>query len=78
MYSRGISQRQREVLTVLSQREQWSLGEIAPVLGVSHVAVSKIVVRLQQKGLIHCDKDYHDQRRVLVNLTRFGKAIVAS
>ena len=68
----GISSRQREVLTVLSQREQWSLGEIATAVGVSHVAITKIVDRLESKGLVKRDVDYTDRRRVLVNLTRAG------
>src|SRR5437588_7416544 len=68
----SISSRQREILIVLSQREQWSLGEIATAVGVSHVSITKIVDRLEHKGLVKRDVDYHDRRRVLVNLTRAG------
>ena len=68
----SISSRQHEILIVLSQREQWSLGEIATAVGVSHVAITKIVDRLEHKGLVKRDVDYHDRRRVLVNLTRAG------
>jgi DNA-binding MarR family transcriptional regulator len=71
-----ISSRQREILNVLSQREQWSLGEIATAVGVSHVAVAKIVDRLESKGLVKRDVDYADRRRVLVNVTRAGTAIL--
>ena len=72
----AISSRQREILNVLSQREQWSLGEIATAVGVSHVAVTKIVDRLESKGLVKRDVDYADRRRVLVNVTRAGTAIL--
>jgi DNA-binding MarR family transcriptional regulator len=72
----AISSRQREVLNVLSQREQWSLGEIATAVGVSHVAVAKIVDRLESKGLVKRDVDYADRRRVLVNVTRAGTAML--
>jgi DNA-binding MarR family transcriptional regulator len=71
-----ISSRQREFLIVLAQREQWSLGEIATAVGVSHVAVTKIVDRLESKGLVKRDVDYADRRRVLVNLTRAGTTIL--
>src|SRR5438128_11794519 len=71
-----ISSRQREILTVLSQREQWSLGEIATAVGVSHVAITKIVDRLENKGLVKRDVDYTDRRRVLVNLTRAGTTML--
>ena len=72
----GISSRQREILIVLSQREQWSLGEIATAVGVSHVAITKIVDRLENKGLVKRDVDYTDRRRVLVNLTRAGTTML--
>lgn len=72
----SISLRQREILIVLSQREQWSLGEIATAVGVSHVAITKIVDRLEHKGLVKRDVDYTDRRRVLVNLTRAGTTVL--
>jgi DNA-binding MarR family transcriptional regulator len=72
----SISSRQHEILIVLSQREQWSLGEIATAVGVSHVAITKIVDRLEHKGLVKRDVDYKDRRRVLVNLTRAGTTML--
>ena len=72
----SISSRQHEILIVLSQREQWSLGEIATAVGVSHVAIAKIVDRLEHKGLVKRDVDYNDRRRVLVNLTRAGTTML--
>jgi DNA-binding MarR family transcriptional regulator len=72
----SISSRQHEILIVLSQREQWSLGEIATAVGVSHVAITKMVDRLEHKGLVKRDVDYNDRRRVLVNLTRAGTTML--
>ncbi len=72
----SISSRQHEILIVLSQREQWSLGEIASAVGVSHVAITKMVDRLEHKGLVKRDVDYNDRRRVLVNLTRAGTTML--
>jgi DNA-binding MarR family transcriptional regulator len=72
----SISSRQHEILIVLSQREQWSLAEIATAVGVSHVAMTKMVDRLEHKGLVKRDVDYNDRRRVLVNLTRAGTTML--
>lgn len=72
-----ISPRQREVLIVLSQRDQWVASELAPTLGISHVAVSKLLTRLERIGVVKRDIDYEDRRRVLVSPTRFGKKLVS-
>lgn len=72
-----ISPRQREVLIVLSQREQWVASELVPVLGISHVAVSKLLVRLERMGVVKRNVDYEDRRRVLVSPARFGKKLAS-
>jgi DNA-binding MarR family transcriptional regulator len=69
----NISSRQREVLAVLAQREHWFVGELVSALGVSHTAVTKLLVRLERQCLIVRQEDNTDRRYVLVSLTRFGK-----
>jgi DNA-binding MarR family transcriptional regulator len=68
--------RQREVLTLVSQRHQVSIGELATLLGVSYVAVIKIVNRLERKQLVERVPDEWDRRRVFVNLTSAGWSIL--
>lgn len=68
--------RQREVLTLVSQRHQVSIGELASLLGVSYVAVIKIVNRLERKQLVERVPDEWDRRRVFVNLTSAGWSIL--
>jgi DNA-binding MarR family transcriptional regulator len=68
--------RQKEVLTVVSQHHQVSIGELASLLGVSYVAVIKIVNRLERKQLVERVPDEWDRRRVFVNLTSAGWSIL--
>jgi DNA-binding MarR family transcriptional regulator len=67
-----LTSRQREVLTMLSRQEQWSIVEIAKELGVSAAAASKAVTRLELRGLVTRSDNQMDGRRIDVRLT--GKA----
>lgn len=70
--SLSITPRQLEVLRYLSQRERWSVGEIASTLGVSSAAATKAVVRLERKGLVRRSENMMDRRCVDVSLTSRG------
>jgi DNA-binding MarR family transcriptional regulator len=72
----NITPRQLEVLTFLSRREHWSVGEIASVLGVSSAAATKSVTRLERKGLVKRTENMMDRRCVDVSLTRSGSEAV--
>jgi len=67
-----VTLRQREILTLVSQQGQVSIGGLASHLGVSYVAVIKIVNRLERKRLVERVRDEWDRRRVFVNLTSAG------
>lgn len=67
--SMNITPRQLEILTVLSSRESWSIGQIASVLGVSPAAATKAVARLERKGLVKRQANAMDRRIVDVTLT---------
>ena len=71
-----VTLRQREVLVLMSQRGQMCIGDLAPLLGVSYVAVIKMVNRLEQKELVRRKVDEWDRRRTLLILTEVGKSIV--
>jgi len=64
-----LTPRQHEVLSLLSRRQQWSVGEIAAALGVSSPAATKAVVRLESKGFVRRSENKMDRRRVDVRLT---------
>jgi len=67
--SMNITPRQLEILTVLSRRDSWSVGQIAVVLGVSSAAATKAVARLERKGLVKRSENVMDRRVVDVTLT---------
>lgn len=71
-----VTLRQREVLALVSQRGRVSIGDLASLLGVSYVAVIKIVNRLVHKQLVERVPDDWDRRRVFVHLTSAGWSIL--
>ena len=71
-----VTLRQREVLTHMLQREQLSIGELASQLGVTYVAVIKIVKRLEHKQLVQRKVDEWDRRRTLLIPTEVGRSII--
>lgn len=71
-----VTPRQLEVLANLSQREQWSISQVASFLGVSCAAATKAVARLERKGLVSRTVDMMDRRCVNVRVTRAGNDIL--
>ena len=71
-----VTRRQREILTLVSQRRRVCIGDLGSLLGVSYVAVIKIVNRLERKQLVERVRDEWDRRRVFVNLTSAGWSIL--
>ena len=67
-----ITPRQLEVLTILSRREHWSVGELASALSVSSAAATKAIARLQRKVLVRRSENALDRRSVDVRITRSG------
>jgi DNA-binding MarR family transcriptional regulator len=67
-----ITSRQLEVLEFLARREQWQVGEVASVLGISSAAATKAIARLERKGLVTRSVDVMDRRCVNVRITRAG------
>jgi DNA-binding MarR family transcriptional regulator len=72
----NVTPRQLEVLTFLARREQWFVGEVASVLGVSSAAATKVIVRLERKGLVTRSTDIMDRRCVIVRMTRTGTDVI--
>ncbi len=72
----GVTPRQVEVLTLITRREQWSVGALATALGVSSAAATKAIARLEKKGLATRSIDLMDRRCVNVRITRAGVEII--
>lgn len=71
-----LTRHQRALLQLLSQHEEVTIGELASLLGVTSVAATKNVHRLEQKRLVMRVEDERDRRRTLIILTATGQDIV--
>ena len=76
MEKRRVTRHQREILRLLSQRKQVTIGELASFLGVSSVAATKHANRLEQKECVRRQADEWDRRRTLLILTEVGQSIL--
>jgi DNA-binding MarR family transcriptional regulator len=72
----NLSERQSEVLTLLTQRDLWSVTEIARALKCSLTTASRTVDRLERKRLVRCTTEATDPRRLQVRLTTLGSESV--
>ena len=68
----GLTYPQYLVLLILWEHRSRQVGEIAASLGLATHAVSPIVDRLEQTGLVTRDRDDDDGRVVHVRLTDAG------
>ena len=68
----SVTSRQVEVLTMLSRSTSCTLGEIASAFGVSYAAASKMIDRLESKGLVTRSINEMDRRATDVCLTQRG------
>lgn len=71
-----LTQHQRSLLYLLSQHQEVTIGELASLLGVTSVAATKNIHRLEQKRLVRRVEDERDRRRTLIVLTDTGQSIV--
>ena len=73
----GLTYPQYLVLLVLWERQPCRLGEIAEELRLATHAVSPIIDRLEESGLVKRVEDETDGRAVKVRLTKAGVALEA-
>lgn len=71
-----LTRHQRAVLQLLSQHNEATIGELATLLGVTSVAATKNIHRLEQKHLVMRVVDERDRRRTQIVLTDTGQSIV--
>ena len=72
----GISGAQLFVLRELGKTPALSLGDLAARTRTDQSSVSVVVTRLVEAGLITRDRDSRDARRLVLNLTRAGRALL--
>lgn len=72
----GVSGAQLFVLTELGKTPALSLGELAARTRTDQSSVSVVVTRLVEAGLVTRDRDERDARRLVLHLTRAGRAML--
>jgi DNA-binding MarR family transcriptional regulator len=72
----GVSGAQLFVLTELGRTPSLSLNELASRTLTDQSSVSVVVTRLVEAGLVTRDRDARDARRLVLNLTRSGGALL--
>ena len=72
---RGLSGAQLFVLHELAKSSPLSLSELAERTLTDQSSVSVVVTRLVDAGFVARDRDKRDGRRLVLNLTKTGKAI---
>jgi len=71
----GLSGAQLFVLHELGKSPSLSLSELAEKTATDQSSVSVVVTRLVDSGYVTRDRDKRDGRRLVLNLTKSGKAI---
>src|SRR4051794_39145356 len=72
----GVSGAQLFVLTELGKTPALSLNELAARTLTDQSSVSVVVTRLVDAGLVTRDRDERDARRLVLHLTRTGRALL--
>ena len=71
----GLSGAQLFVLHELGRSPSLSLSELADKTRTDQSSVSVVVTRLVESGYVTRDRDKRDGRRLVLNLTKSGKAV---
>ena len=72
----GVSGAQLFALTELGKTPAMSLGDLAARTRTDQSSVSVVVTRLVEAGLITRDRDARDARRLVLHLTKAGRALL--
>jgi homoprotocatechuate degradation regulator HpaR len=73
----GLTDQQGRILRVLAEADELEMSELAVRTSIHPASLSRIVPRLHAKGIVRRWKIDADARRVLVAITRRGRATVA-
>jgi DNA-binding MarR family transcriptional regulator len=74
----GVTASDLDCLHVLNERGPATAAELAPLVGLTPGAVSRMIDRLDAAGCIDRAADPHDRRRVLIAPTDEGLARIAN
>jgi homoprotocatechuate degradation regulator HpaR len=75
--TQGLTDQQGRILRVLAETEQLEMSDLAVRTSIHPASLSRIIPRLEAKGIVRRSKVDADARRVLVAITKRGRAAVA-
>ena len=75
MKSHGLTPREFSMMRLFLTDEEWTATELAEVLPVEVSAISRMVSKLVDRGLLSRRRPRSDRRIVLLNLTEEGYAL---
>jgi DNA-binding MarR family transcriptional regulator len=73
----GLTMQQAELLFAASTRGEISPGKLTPLLLTDEAGVSRLVDRLEAKGLVRTRANEHDRRALTLDLTPSGRRMTA-
>lgn len=71
----GLTYPQFLVMLALYEAAPRTVGELGLELGMDNGTLTPLLKRLQSAGLVTRTRDQHDERRVLIDLTKAGEAL---
>jgi homoprotocatechuate degradation regulator HpaR len=74
--AQGLTDQQGRILRVLAEVDQIEMGALSLRTSIHSASLSRIVPGLCQKGIVTRSKIDADARRVLVSITKRGRAII--
>lgn len=75
--SHELTLAQVQCLRILSLQPEQA-GELAKKLSMSSTSLTRVLERLESRGLVERTVDLHDRRRIWVQLTETGRSTVSS
>lgn len=75
--TQGLTDQQGRILRVLAETEQLEMSDLAVRTSIHPASLSRIIPRLEAKGIVRRSKVDADARRVLVAITKRGRSAVA-
>ena len=77
LHRQKLTDQQGRILRVLAEARQLEMSELATRTSIHPASLSRIIPRLHAKGIVRRAKVDADARRVLVAITKRGRALVA-
>jgi homoprotocatechuate degradation regulator HpaR len=75
--AQNLTDQQGRILRVLAETDRLEMGELSVRTSIHPASLSRIIPRLHAKGIVRRSKVDADARRVLVSITKRGRAVVA-